>query len=603
MMVAAPSIHDHAAIGDGRSVALVASDGTIDWLCWPEFDSPAILAALLDTERGGQWRYGPAAGRAPTTRHYRGDSNVLETHYATSDGAVTVVDAMTVDGGARGRMRNNHEIIRRATCTRGSVEMELSLSLRPDFGRKRPRLRAAGDRCVRCQVGAQLYALYSERPVSIEGDLVRAKFVLRAGESCTLSLVFDDEVAIVPLLGEHAVERVDATSQWWHRWVSQLTYQGPHRDAVARSLLAIKLLAFAPSGAVIAAATTSLPERVGSGHNWDYRYCWLRDASFTAQAFYDFGFPEDAIAFSTWVLHATRLTRPELRILYDVYGRLPANEQELPELSGYRGSRPVRIRNAASVQLQLDCYGEVIDAATLLHANDGLDRETQGLVEDLGKFVLACWHHPDHGIWEQRGMPRHRTHSRLMCWVAVDRLFHLRRKGLLRRLDLDHLGDVRAAIREDIERNAWSEARQCYVESFASSELDCSALLLSTYGFESATTARMRSTYERVQESLRAGPGLYWRNDRGKRIGEGAFGICSAWAIDYLARAGRGEEAHAELEAFLACSNEVGLFGEEIDVVTTEALGNFPQAYTHVAVLTALRALIQHGAIPLRGAA
>jgi hypothetical protein len=212
MMLASPSIHDHAAIGDGRSVALVTSNGIIDWLCWPEFDSPAILGALLDTERGGQWRFGPAFERAPTTRHYRGDSNVLETHYVTSDGAVTVVDAMTVDGGARGRLRNNHEIIRRAVCLRGSMEMVLELSLRPNYGRKRPRLRAVGDRCVRCQVGAQLYALYSERPLTIEGDTVRATFVLRAGESCAFALVFDDEVGIVPILGEHAVERIDATA-------------------------------------------------------------------------------------------------------------------------------------------------------------------------------------------------------------------------------------------------------------------------------------------------------------------------------------------------------------------------------------------------------
>jgi GH15 family glucan-1,4-alpha-glucosidase len=602
MTSAPPSIHDHAAIGDGRSVALISRDGTIDWLCWPEFDSPAILGALLDPERGGMWRIAPVAACAPTTRRYRRDSNVLETELAGPDGTLVLIDAMTVCGGARGRLRSNHELVRIVQCTRGSVDVELSLSLRPDFGRARPRLRAT---ChgVRCEVGSQLFALYSDRTVTIADDVLRARFVLRAGESAVFSLTFENDVAVIPLLGAHAFERVDATTVWWQQWLSQLRYDGPNRDAVARSLLAIKLLAFAPSGAVIAAATTSLPERVGSGHNWDYRFCWLRDASFTAQAFYDFGFLDDGVAFSTWMLHATRLTRPELRILYDVYGRLPAHEEVLPELAGYRDSRPVRIHNAAAVQLQLDCYGEVIDAATWLHANDRLDRETQGLISDLGRFVLANWRRPDHGIWEERGTPRHRTHSRLMCWVAVDRLFRLRQQGLVHRLDLDELGAAREAIREDIERDAWNAERQSYVEVYGSPDLDCGVLLLPTYGFEAATSQRMRSTFQRIEESLRAGHGLYWRDDRGKRIGEGAFGICSAWVVDYLTRAGREADARASFEAFLACGNDVGLFGEEIDVTTREALGNFPQAYTHVAVLSAVRALAGHAAPSVRGAA
>jgi GH15 family glucan-1,4-alpha-glucosidase len=584
-------IEDHAAIGDGRSVALVARDGTVDWLCWPVFDSPAVFAALLDHERGGFWRIStPDSVRI--RRRYRPDSNVLETCFDCGEGELVLTDAMIIaDDDA---LASNHELLRKVTCTRGRVRVEMVFAPRPRFGDVHRPLHKAGALGVRCADGARLYALHGERTIELQhDDTAVSSFVLDAGESATFSLTYDEDVATLPLLGAHADARLAATERWWQRWLGQLTYDGVYRDEVARSILAIKLLAYAPSGAVVAAATTSLPERVGGTSNWDYRFCWLRDASFTARAFYELGFHDDGLAFCSWVLHTTRLTRPELRILYDVYGRLPANEQELHALSGYRGSRPVRVNNAAADQLQLDCYGEVIDAATWLHGKHGLDRETQGLLTDLGKFVLANWHKPDRGIWEYRGEPKHRTHSRVLCWVALDRLLQLRERGLVPRLDADVLAKTRAAIQADVIASGWNPNVQSYTEVFGSSDVDASSLLLPWYGFEEATSPRMVATYERIVERLRAGKGLYWRNEQEVRKGEGAFGICSAWVVDYLARAGRLREARAEFEAFVACANDVGLLAEEVDIASGEALGNFPQAYTHIGVVSGALVLSQ----------
>jgi GH15 family glucan-1,4-alpha-glucosidase len=581
------SIQDHAAIGDGRSVALVARDGTLDWLCWPRFDSTAVFSALLDPARGGYWRIAPL-GSAQIRRRYREDTNVLETTFETADGAAVLTDVMTFEEAMHEpHPHSEHELVRRIACGRGSIEVEMDFVPRPDFGRARVKLRQVGALGVRCAVGSKLFALHSEYPLVVEGDRACARFVLHAGEHATFSFTFDDDIASIPLLGGHADARIEAAATWWRRWLSQLTYDGPDREVVKRSLLAVKLLSFAPSGAVIAAPTTSLPEAIGGEHNWDYRFCWLRDASFTARAFGELGFHDDAVAFCGWLLHATRLTRPELRILYDVYGKPPTDEQVLHELAGYRGSKPVRINNAASAQLQLDCYGEVLDAATWLHENDDLDRETQHLLADLGGYVLSHWQQPDQGIWEPRGAPQHRTHSRVLCWVAMDRLARLCRRGIVKRLDLDALERARHAIRTDIEAHGWSEQLQCYTDSFESDEVDASVLVLPYYGYTAATSPRMRSTFERIQTRLGAGPGLYLRNERSVRIGEGAFGICTAWAVDYLSRAGRHRDARATFDAFVARANDLGLYAEEIDATTGDALGNFPQAYTHVGLLSA----------------
>jgi GH15 family glucan-1,4-alpha-glucosidase len=428
-------------------------------------------------------------------------------------------------------------------------------------------------------------------PLALRADGVACGVIrLRAGESAVLSLTFDgDGPAVLPPLGRAADERIARTAAWWRRWIARARYDGPHRDAVLRSALAVKLLAFAPSGAIVAAPTTSLPEKMGGDLNWDYRFCWLRDASFTARALLRLGYVEDAEAFCSWTLHATRLTRPELRVLYDVYGRRPGPERDVPGVPGYRGSAPVRVGNATRDQLQLDTYGEVIDAtAQLARVTGSLDGETRRLLRDFGQLIGRRWHEPDQGIWEPRGPARHRTHSRLLCWVALDRVLALADAGMLDRLDRDALAAQRSAIRQDIEENAYDQRRGCYTGAFGDPELDASVLLMSWHGFHPAGSDRMRSTYARIGERLGAGPGLLYRYEDSLRSREGAFWICSFWAIDHLARGGGTlDEAQGLMESASSYASDLGLMAEEIEPLTGEALGNFPQAYTHVGLIDA----------------
>jgi GH15 family glucan-1,4-alpha-glucosidase len=575
---AVPRIHDHAAIGDGRSVALVARDATITWLCWPRFESPAVLAAILDPERGGSWSITPTAP-STSTRRYLPDTNVLETRLETADGAVTITDAMIIDGSPT---PPDHELIRIVRCERGRVELDVEFAPRPRFGRDAPHLRDARALGIRCELGNELLTLRASMPLTATRDRATARFVLGRGDTAIFSLTFDSNgPAVLPPL-ELAAGRVDATAAAWRRWAARHTYRGDYRDAVTRSLLTLKLLHFAPSGAVIAAPTTSLPEVVGGPLNWDYRFCWLRDASFTARALIGAGFPEDADVFCTWLLHTTRLTRPELGVLYDVYGNVPDDEELRLDLAGYRGSRPVRLRNGAARQLQLDSYGEVIDAATQgVQEGRHLDRATIRMLTDFGRFVAEHWREPDQGIWELRGGPRHHTHSKVLCWVALDRLI---------RLGIEDRGwaAARAAIRHDVIARGFDPFLGSYTESYGNGLVDASLLLLAWYGFEDAASRRMQGTYARVVERLGAGRGLFWRAEELRRSGEACFGIASFWVADFLARGGGSlAEARAAFEAAMAHANDVGLFGEEIDPRTGEALGNFPQAYTHVGVVDA----------------
>lgn len=579
-----PSIGDHAAIGDGRSVALVSKAGEVDWLCWPQVDSPAMFAALLDPERGGAWRIAPIA-LTRTSRRYLDDTNVLETRFESPAGAVTVTDLMTV---TRRSPAPEHELLRIVRCERGALEIGVRFAPRPDFGRSPARLADTGALGIRCESGSHLVVLRGERRLTCEGDVASARFTLHAGERAAFSLTYDREApATLPPLGPHVDDRLAETVAAWRAWARTMRYDGPYRGAVTRSALAIKLLTFAPSGAIVAAPTTSLPERVGGDLNWDYRFCWLRDAALTARAVYGIGFADEADAFCSWLLHTTRLTRPSLRVLYDVYGNVPDDEEEL-DLGGYRGSRPVRVRNAAAGQLQLDAYGEVIDAAIQAAGDRRLDRETQRFLGDLGRYVCAHWREPDQGIWEDREAPRHHTVSKVLCWVALDRLIRLAERGVVTRLPVDDLRRHRAAIREDVIRRGFDPLLSSYTQVYGGGEVDASLLLLGWYGFEDPSSVRMRGTLRMVEQRLWAGPGLYYRNEQGLRVGEGAFGICSFWVASLLARgAGSLDRARAVFEAMLGHANEVGLFAEEVDPRTGDALGNFPQAYTHVGLIDA----------------
>jgi GH15 family glucan-1,4-alpha-glucosidase len=429
-----PPIQDYALIGDCRSAALVSRTGSVDWLCWPHFDSPAIFGALLDSERGGAFAIGPTRP-TPIDRRYRPETNVLETTFRGAAGTVRLTDLMPVWGAGGGdRLRPEHEVLRVVECLGGEMELQARYDPRPEFGRGRPVHRHRGALGHGLRAGKGLLVLRTDVDFGPDprGGLA-ALWRMRRGEARFFSLTYSEEdPAVLPPLGAYSRAVAEWTATLWRDWARYAAYAGPWRSAVVRSALVLKLLSYAPSGAVVAAPTTSLPERTGGDLNWDYRYCWLRDASLTVRALFGLGYAAEARAFVSWLLHATRLTRPRLRVLYDVYGRNPRGEESLDGWSGYRGSRPVRVGNGARDQLQLDTYGEVIDAtAQFVRRGGRVDRETARALIAFGDFVVRHWRDPDEGIWEVRSGRRAHTHSRALCWAAMDRLIELFDRGLL----------------------------------------------------------------------------------------------------------------------------------------------------------------------------
>jgi GH15 family glucan-1,4-alpha-glucosidase len=609
------AIGDYAAIGDGRSAALVGRDGSIDWLCWPRFDSPSLFGSILDPS-AGHWRIAPV-GPFQTVRHYIKDTNVLQTRFTTASGSLLLTDLMPAASEEEKRrlMLPEREILRLVECERGEVEIEWSFEPRAGYGLRSLRVRRAGGLGFRAETGLGLLTLRTDLPLEINPDgRIGGRARLSAGAVAHASLTLAAEgPAVLPPLGEWSRGALERTVRWWQDWASGIRYDGPCRDMVVRSALALRLMVYAPSGAVIAAPTTSLPERIGGPLNWDYRFCWLRDASLTVRALTGLGYMDEAQAFVNWLLHATRLTYPKLRVLYDVHGNPPPRERILDRLTGYRGSRPVRVGNLAVEQLQLDVYGEVIDAVIhFVQAGGTLDRETQGVLRAWGEYVCRNWEQPDEGIWEPRtGRARH-THSLVLCWVALDGLLQLHQKHHIRWAPTAMFEKNRELIRREIEARAWNPGLESYVAELGRDRLDATLLLLAWYGFEPARSDRMRATYRRIQERLGAGDGLLFRylshGQAGKEgdpisPGEGAFGICSFWAVEYLALGGGSiEEARQLFERLCSYANDVGLFAEEIDPADGTALGNFPQAFTHVglinAALTIARRLEDEAPIP-----
>ena len=588
-------INDYAIIGDSRTAALVSRTGSINWLCWPRFDSPSIFGALLD-DRAGRWSIAP---RVPfvTKRQYLKNTNVLETRFQAETGTIILTDLMPIasEGDRRALLLPDHEIVRLVECERGELEIEMIFDPRPHYAQRPARLRDAGKLGLRVETDGGLVALRTDMPIQIWNDgRASGRVRLRAGEARHLSLTFADQwPAVLPPLGEWTRHSLARSVAWWRNWASRLTYDGPGYDAVARSALALRLLVYAPSGAVVAAPTTALPERLGGDLNWDYRFCWLRDASFTVRALFGLGYAEEASAFVSWLLHSTRLTRPQLRVLYDVYGNPPKRERILDHLAGHRGSRPVRIGNAANDQLQLDVYGEVIDAVChFVREGGAVDRETQRMLCDFGAYVCRNWHQPDEGIWEPRSGKTHNTHSRVLCWTALDRLLELHAKGHLRAAPTTAFERNRELIKREVEQRAWNPTLESYVARLDGDELDSSLLLLAWYGFAEASSWRMKHTYARIRERLGAGNALLFRYRTAESPEEGAFGICSFWGAEYLALGGGTEEqAQNTFARMLAYGNDLGLFAEEIDPQTGEALGNFPQAFTHVGLINAALSL------------
>ncbi|MGH8175426.1 MAG: glycoside hydrolase family 15 protein [Steroidobacter sp.] len=586
-------IEDYALIGDCRTAALVSRGGSIDWLCLPHYSSPPIFASLLDRRRGGCFAIRPR-GEFTSARRYCSATPILETTFETASGVVRVLDLLPVLDGVSS-LQPLREIQRIVQGDAGVVDLEIHLELRPDFGRRKPRLRMSD------KLGWAYSWLNELLVVCTDIDLVCTDLTLHgsvrihAGERRRLSLAYTRSTpGVLPPLAD-ADRRFEHTSMWWRSWSDQCTYAGAYKEVVLRSALTLKLLSFALSGAIVAAPTTSLPEVIGGERNWDYRYCWLRDAGLTMQALVGVGFREEARAFLTWLLHATRLTWPRLQVVYDVYGRTRLREQELASLEGYRDSRPVRVGNGAWSQTQLDVYGEVILAADAFVAGGGvLEAADAWLLKGFGRVVCRQWREADHGVWEVRGERRQYTFSKVMCWLALDRLIGLHEKRII---DLESLTrefcSERDAIRDLIEQRGFNTSIASYTGEIDGDAVDASLLLMTCLGYSPASDPRMVTTYERIVERLGCN-GLLFRSEHGRdglEGREGAFGMCSLWAVDSLALRGQVAEARRLFEHVLSFASDVGLFGEEIDPQTGAALGNYPQAFTHVGVINAALAI------------
>jgi GH15 family glucan-1,4-alpha-glucosidase len=599
-----PPIERYAIIGDCRTAALVSHDGAIAWLCLPNYDSGSIFAHIISPTRGGRCSIRPT--RAFTSaRRYLDFTPVLETTFETENGSARLIDFLPVTGDA-GSLEPMREIQRTIEGISGTLDLEILIDPRPDYGRAKPRIEHRG-RCGWCYSWSnEILLLCSEVDLQPAASELRATVRVCAGNRIHLSLAYvKADIGVLPLLGEQADARLKSTLDWWKGWSSGCSYAGPYRNAVLRSALTLKLLTHVLSGATVAAPTTSLPEAIGAERNWDYRFCWLRDAGMTMQAFIGLGFHDEACSFLNWLLHATRLTRPELRVMYDIYGRAKLPEIELQHFEGYRGSKPVRIGNRAYLQRQLDVYGEVIIAANAYVKGGGtLEPAERRMLAKFAKAVCAEWREPDHSIWELPSRVTQHTFSKLMCWVALDRLLKLEEERVLSLGRLAaRIRSEREAIAQAIEQRAYNSRIESYVSELDGDEVDASLLVIPFIGYKPASDPRVVSTYERIWQRLGSN-GLLHRYKPGhdRFTGrEGAFGVCNFWAAHHLACRGDVPAARRVFDHLLAFSNDLSLFAEEIDPETGAALGNFPQAFTHVGLINAALA-IEHAAKRARSA-
>jgi GH15 family glucan-1,4-alpha-glucosidase len=580
-------IRDYALIGDGRTSALVAKDGSVDWLCLPNVDSPSVFARILDSGRGGSFQLEPAVPYESTRRYLPG-SNVLETTFKTAGGAVRLTDAMTLSHGDH--LSPLRELCRKVEGLDGAVPLRWRLEPRFDYGRGSTRIGRRGVHWV-AEHGTEAVALGAwdaGEPTPDGDDALAGEFRLEQGRSALLSLAFAHRQPLV-LPGRADTElRLEHTMQFWPQWSSKCRYAGSWPEAVLRSALVLKLLVFAPSGAIVAAPTASLPEWIGGGRNWDYRFTWLRDASWTLGALIRLGLDDEAHAFFWWLMHASRLTRPRLQILYRIDGSNRAKELEVPELLGYRGSAPVRIGNGAVDQVQLDVYGAVFEAIWLYAEHVGrIDGETGREVAKIADYVSEHWRDRDSGIWEVRSETAHFTQSKALCWVALERASALAERGLIP--DRSQRWRAQAdQIRAFVEVECWSNEKRSYVRAPDLQEIDASLLTLAILSYDFPVSERLQDTVEAIRRELQEGPFVYrYRGEDGVQGDEGAFLTCSFWLVDALARQGELDEARSLMDELVATANDVGLYSEEIDPTSRELLGNFPQGLTHLALINA----------------
>jgi GH15 family glucan-1,4-alpha-glucosidase len=585
-------IEDYALIGDLTTAALVARNGDIDWLCHPRFDSPACFAALLGTAENGHWALRPE-GRHQTRRRYRPDTLILETVHETPHGTVEVIDFMP-----RAVFGFRSDIVRLVRGREGSVRMATDIVLRCDYGSVIPWVRhvQGGLSAV-----AGPDAIYVRTPVALHGEdfHTRAGFTVEAGRTVPFVMTCFPSHLFEPLRIDPE-QALRTTEAWWHEWAAACTYQGPWREAVVRSLITLKALTHAPTGAIVAAPTTSLPELIGGNRNWDYRYCWLRDATFTLYALQLSGFRDEARAWRDWLLRAIAGTPSQVQPLYGIAGERRLMEYEIPWLGGYAGSRPVRIGNHAKTQSQLDVYGEVMDAFHVARRHDIEPHDDSWrLQHHLVEFLESNWDQPDNGLWEMRGPRRHFTHSKVMSWVALDRAV----KAVTRHgLDgpVERWSALRDAIHARICRDAYDAERNTFVQYFGGETLDGALLMLPLVGFLPATDPRIQGTVAAIQAKLCV-DGLVRRylpdvELDGLHGGEGVFLACSFWLVDNLAMMGRADEARELFERLLGFCNDLGLVAEEYDPAARRQLGNFPQAFSHIALINSAHNLAtMHG--------
>jgi GH15 family glucan-1,4-alpha-glucosidase len=582
------SIEQYALIGDTRTAALVGRDGSINWLCLPRFDSAACFAALLGDTENGRWRIAPQDAVRAVRRRYRRDTLVLETDFDTPEGSVRVIDFMPPG-------TQPPRVVRVVEGLRGQVPMHLDLRLRFDYGHTRPRLRRVDGARVAI---AGPDSIWLRTPVETHDNdaALHATFVVAAGE------VLPFDLSWLPS-HEHAPDRIDPvgaladTESFWTDWISSCTYDGEWREAVVRSLITLKALTYAPTGAIVAAPTTSLPEQLGGVRNWDYRYCWLRDAAITLLALTRAGFRDEMQAWHSWLLRAIPGDPTDLQTLYGVAGERRLTELELPWLPGYKNSKPVRIGNDAVGQLQLDTYGEVVQAIhEARHAGLQFTGEEWTLTRALVDHVEAHWHLPDQGIWEVRGPPRHFVSSKVMAWVALDRAIKDAEQFRLP-APLSRWRALRAEIRREVLAAGYDSDRATFTQAYGSKALDASALLFPLVGFLPATDHRMRGTVAAIERDL-SRDGLVYRYTTSEHAavdglprGEGAFLACTFWLVANYARSDRLDEARALFERLLSLRNDLGLLAEQYDPHSGRQLGNFPQAFTHVPLIMAANLL------------
>jgi GH15 family glucan-1,4-alpha-glucosidase len=584
-------LRDYVAVGDGRTVAVIARDGSVDWLPLPDFDSPTTFAAILDAERGGRFSLQPDVPFTSAHR-YVPDTNVLETMFFTDRGSVRVMDALTLPDDGLVPYR---ELQRKIDGVSGRVPMRWRVEPRFGYGGWPLKLaRRNGVPVASAGSAAVAVQSFDAGDCEIADAAFAGRFDTAEGSSALLALSFAHQEPLVLPVRDALEARLDATCAAWRRWAGNRRYDGPWRDAVIRSALALKMLVYAPSGAIAAAATASLPEEIGGRRNWDYRFSWIRDSAFAIDAFLQLGCPAEAKAYFWWLMHATQITHPRLHVLYRLDGGARIQEHELP-FSGYRDSRPVNIGNGAADQLQLDTYGELMQTAWLYERRGNrLDRDVAKRFAKIADFVCKHWREPDAGIWEVRSEPTQFTQSKMLCAVALDRASDFAEREVLPRKHAARWRKESAAIREFVDANCWSSEKRSYVRFAGAGELDASVLLGLLHGYSDDGDERMRSTVDGIARELADGPFVRrYTGDDGLPGNEGAFLACSFWLAEALGRTGRLDEGAELMEQLVGLANGAGLYSEEIDPGSGEFLGNIPQGLSHLGLISAACALAE----------